>query len=123
MLPLGVLVNPFLELFLLGHLKTTVSVTHDFGSDPPFLCRGRRLQTPGVSDLVFGVPSRGVDSPLFSTIVLCRNQLFPWGYDGFLERRIPGKNGEVSPRIWSFASEPQEGVAPGDLGAGPRKVG
>ena len=23
---------------------------------------------------------------------------FPWGSDGFLERRIPGKNGEVSPR-------------------------
>ena len=23
---------------------------------------------------------------------------FPWGSAGFLERRIPGKNGEVSPR-------------------------
>ena len=40
-----------------------------------------------------------VDSPVFSTIVLFKNQLFPWVFDGFLKRRIPGKNGEGSPRI------------------------
>ena len=39
-----------------------------------------------------------VHSPFFSTIVLFTNQLFPWGSHGFLERRIPGKHGEVSPR-------------------------
>ena len=37
----------------------------------------------------------GVHSPFFSTIVLFKNQLFTCGSDGFLERRIPGKNGEV----------------------------
>ena len=35
----------------------------------------------------------GVDSPFFSTIVLCKNQLFCWVFDGCLKRRIPGKNG------------------------------
>ena len=41
----------------------------------------------------------GVDSPFFSTIVLFKTSCFPWGSDGFPERRIPGKNGKVSPRI------------------------
>ena len=40
----------------------------------------------------------GVDSPFFSAIVLFKNQPFPQGFGGFLERRIPGKNGEVIPR-------------------------
>ena len=30
----------------------------------------------------------GVDFPFFSTIVLFKNQLFPWVFDGFLKRRI-----------------------------------
>ena len=43
----------------------------------------------------------GVDSPFFSTIVLFKNWLFPppRASDGFLKRRIPGKNGEGTPRI------------------------
>ena len=40
----------------------------------------------------------GVDSPLFSAIVLFKNQTFPRVFGGFLERRVPGKNGEVTPR-------------------------
>ena len=35
-----------------------------------------------------------VDSPFFPTIVLFENPPFPWVSGGFLERRIPGKNGE-----------------------------
>ena len=41
----------------------------------------------------------GVDSPFFSTIVLFKNQLFPFVFDGFLKRRISGKNVEGSPRL------------------------
>ena len=41
----------------------------------------------------------GVDSRFFSAIVLFKNQRFPQGFCGFLERRIPGKNGEVTPII------------------------
>ena len=50
----------------------------------------------------WGTP--GVDSNhSFSTIVLFKNRsLFPWVSDGFLERRIPGKNGEVSSRGMTF---------------------
>ena len=40
----------------------------------------------------------GVDSPFFSTIVLFKHQLVACVFDGFLKRRIPGKNGEGSPR-------------------------
>ena len=40
----------------------------------------------------------GVDSPLFSAIVLFKTRHFPRVFGGFLERRIPGKNGEVTPR-------------------------
>ena len=40
----------------------------------------------------------GVDSPFFSAIVLFKNQPFPGVFGGFLERTIPGKNGEVTPR-------------------------
>ena len=39
----------------------------------------------------------GVDSPFFSTIVLSKNRL--WVFDGFLNRRTPGKNGEGTPRM------------------------
>ena len=38
----------------------------------------------------------GFNSPFFSTVVLFKNQLFPRVFDGFLKRRIPGKNGEAS---------------------------
>ena len=47
----------------------------------------------------------GVDSPFFSTIVLFTNLLFFRGSHGFLERRIPGKNGEVSPRMFNLPHE------------------
>ena len=39
--------------------------------------------------------------PFFSAIVLFKNQLFPRVFGGFLERRIPGKNGEAAP-TWSL---------------------
>ena len=39
-----------------------------------------------------------VDSPFSHTIVLFENWPFPWLSGGFLERRIPGKNGEGSTR-------------------------
>ena len=42
---------------------------------------------------------RGVDSPFFSSIVLSKSLLFPSVSGGFLERRIPGKNGEGTPRF------------------------
>ena len=41
----------------------------------------------------------GFDSfSILCTIVLFKNQPFPQVLGGFLERRIPGKNGEVTPR-------------------------
>ena len=46
----------------------------------------------------------GVDSPFFSTIILFNRQLFlPRVLGGFLERRIPGKNGSgaATPRFFS----------------------
>ena len=46
-----------------------------------------------------------VDSPFFSTIVLFKNQLFPWVFDGFLKRRINGKNGEGTPGMSSQNSD------------------
>ena len=52
----------------------------------------------------------GVDSPFFSTIVLFKNQpcflgvfFLPGVSGGFLEGRIPGKNGEGSPRIFAIS--------------------
>ena len=39
------------------------------------------------------------DSPFFPTIVLFENRPFPRVSGGFLERRIPGKNGESSTRM------------------------
>ena len=33
----------------------------------------------------------GVDSPFFSTIVLFKTSRFPWDFDGFLKRKIPGQ--------------------------------
>ena len=44
----------------------------------------------------------GVDTQLFLTIVLFNNQPFPSVSEGSLERRIPGKNGESTPRILIF---------------------
>ena len=36
----------------------------------------------------------GFDFPFFSTIVRFRNRIcFPWVFDGFLKKMIPGKNG------------------------------
>ena len=45
-----------------------------------------------------------VDSPLFSTIVFLFQK--PAGFRGFpfLERRIPGKNGEGAPRVYTFTA-------------------
>ena len=41
-----------------------------------------------------------IPCPFFATIVLSKNWLrSPWLFGGFLERRIPGKNGEGTPRI------------------------
>ena len=40
----------------------------------------------------------GVDSPLFSTIVLSKTSCLHTVFGGFLERRIPGKNGEATLR-------------------------
>ena len=45
----------------------------------------------------------GVDSfsILFKHPSFQKPDLFPLGFDGFLKRRIPGKNGEGTPRhIW-----------------------
>ena len=42
-----------------------------------------------------------ISFPFFSTIVLSKNRIrSPWGSGGFLERRIPGKNGEGTSRIF-----------------------
>ena len=41
----------------------------------------------------------GLDSPFFSTIVLFNSQLFPHGFGGFLERRMPEKYGQGTPRM------------------------
>ena len=43
--------------------------------------------------------------PFFSSMVLFKNQLFPQGVGGFLERRIPGKNGEVTSRMFIQLNE------------------
>ena len=45
-----------------------------------------------------GTTLPGFDSPFFSAIVIFKNQPFSTVFGGFLERRIPGKNGEVTPR-------------------------
>ena len=34
-----------------------------------------------------------------------KTSCFPWGSDGFLERRIPGKKGEVSPRVFYWLTD------------------
>ena len=41
----------------------------------------------------------GVDSPFFSTIAFPKTSRSPWVSGGFLERRIPGKDGEGTNRI------------------------
>ena len=63
------------------------------------------LVRPGDGDWHFqaDLEARGgsllrVDSPFFPTIVLFENGPFSWVSGGFLERRIPGKNGEGSTR-------------------------
>ena len=44
-------------------------------------------------------PFRGlIPCPFFSAIVLSQTSYFPRVFGGFLERRMPGKNGEVTPR-------------------------
>ena len=49
-----------------------------------------RTSKEGLENLVV----LGVDSDsILSTIALSNHQRFPWASDGFLERRIPGKNG------------------------------
>ena len=40
----------------------------------------------------------GVDPPFFSP-VFSKTACFPWVFDGFLKRRIPGKNGKRTPRM------------------------
>ena len=52
----------------------------------------------------------GGDSPFFPTIGLFKNQLFSLGFGGFLEKRIPGKNGEGTPRMICFSPEPNREV-------------
>ena len=42
--------------------------------------------------------SKGLIPHYFQPSFFSKTSCFPWGSDGFLERRIPGKNGEVSPR-------------------------
>ena len=74
----------------------------------PFCCEGLKRK-PRESHWFGGFPLilrqarvciiLGVDSPFFATIVLFKQGLFPLGFDGFLKRRIPGKNGEGTPRI------------------------
>ena len=40
----------------------------------------------------------GVDSPFFQPSFFSQTGCFPWVFDGFLKRNIPGKNGEGTPR-------------------------
>ena len=49
-----------------------------------------------------------VDSPFPPAIVLLEHRPFPWVSGGFLERRIPGKNGEGSTRTIAEAIRPLE---------------
>ena len=51
----------------------------------------------------------GVDSQFFSAIVLFENQPFPRVLCSFLERRIPGKNWEVTSRMVSENSSQKMG--------------
>ena len=44
-----------------------------------------------------------LDAPFVSAIVLFKNQQFPQVFCGFLERKIPEKNGEATPRVVLFA--------------------
>ena len=78
---------------------------------------GARLRIPDLcsrrSLLFFSQDLRlvflGVDSPIFSTIVLLKNQLFLQGFGWFLERRMPGKNANGSCRVlgsFSWAKSP-----------------
>ena len=47
----------------------------------------------------------GFDSPFFSTIALFKNQPFPPGVEGFVKRRIPGKNREGTLEILAGPQE------------------
>ena len=46
-----------------------------------------------------------IPCPFCSSIVLSKNRIrFPWVSGGFLERRLPGKNGEGTPRMCKRSS-------------------
>ena len=66
---------------------------------------------PQMSPKNFKEPKRtitlGGDSPFFSNIVLFKTSRFRWVSGGFLEKRIPGKNGEGIPRITFGTSSPE----------------
>ena len=81
---------------------------------------------------VFFFAILGVDGPFFSAIVLFKNRIhffafFFWVCSGFLERRIPEKNGEVTARAMFFAvcffsaMEPSKPIWFGLEGVGRRK--
>ena len=46
------------------------------------------------SDILVETYVLGVDSPFFSTIVLLKNQLFVWVFDGLPEKKRPWKEWE-----------------------------
>ena len=84
------------------------------GQKTPLGCRGQGvgpkmgcIQLKGMGTELIQVGQRllggftlslRVDSPFFPTIVFFENRRCPWVAGGFLERRIPGKNGEGSTR-------------------------
>ena len=49
---------------------------------------------------------RGSFQPFFSAIVLFKNKPFPQVFGGFLKKRIPGKNGTVTPRMMCTLQPP-----------------
>ena len=55
----------------------------------------------GVGERAVSLSFQGlIPGPFFSAIALFKSRIcFPRGFGGFLERRIPGKNGEVTPRL------------------------
>ena len=71
-----------------------------FESNYPFCCQERSQKAPNhFAASPFGdTPISNVDSPFFSTIVLSKFRPFSLGSEGFLARRIPGKNWGGIPR-------------------------
>ena len=58
----------------------------------------------------------GVDSPFFSIILLLKRICHcPWVSGGLLERRIPGKNGEGTPRNHTRLFQPHSEIQPVDF--------